>query len=176
MKKITIIPLTSSKTNLCPIAGLLPKGVLSPQFKAVFKAPISTKQILVVTLKHPFYLNSPRTHPLFHSLSQLIVTVSHVQPTPFPPSITTPLILHAFSSYSASQHLFSNYHLEFSAPGRKIVKFMGAWCSRKRHSQWLDYLLPPQRLCVPGEAFTITTKKSAIPSTLITHLHLQYTL
>jgi hypothetical protein len=81
--------------------------------------------------------------------------------------------MHAFSSYSSfqkpsipsSQHLFSNCHLEFSAPGRKIVKFMGAWCSRRRLSQWLDYLLPPQRLCVPGEAFTITTKKSAIPST-----------
>jgi len=131
-----IISFTSRKTNLYPGAGLLPKGVLHRQFQAVFKAPISTKQILVITLKHPFYLNSPRAHPFSHSLSQLIVTVSHVQPTPFPPSIATPptLILHAFSSCSSFQkptlpffqRLFSNCHLEFSAPGRKIVKFIGA--------------------------------------------------
>ena len=42
---------------------------------------------------------------------------------------------------------------------------MPAWCCTRRLSQWLDYLLPPQRLCVPREAFTITTKKSALPST-----------
>jgi hypothetical protein len=116
-------------------AGLLPKGVLSPQFKAVFKASISTKQILVVTLKHPFYLNSPRAHTPSH---QLVTARSHRlarTPTPFPPlSINLlPLILHAFSLTLLSKnllpsflHLFSNCHLEFSAPGRKIVKFMGA--------------------------------------------------
>ena len=48
----------------------------------------------------------------------------------------------------------------------KLLNLWGpAWCSTRRLSQWLDYLLPPQRLCVPREAFTITTKKSALPST-----------
>jgi hypothetical protein len=49
----------------------------------------------VVTLKHPFYLNSPPPPALIPFpiiLSQLVVTVSHVQPTP-----SHPLILHAFS-------------------------------------------------------------------------------
>ena len=115
---------------------------------------------------------SPNSPPL----SQLVTAHSHRlarTTNPFstlyhnPPYSACILVLLCFpKTYPPfSQHLFSNYHLEFSAPGRKIVKFMGAWCSRKRHSQWLDYLLPPQRLCVPGEAFTITTKKSAIPST-----------
>jgi len=127
-----------------PVQDFCQKEFYTDNCRLYSKAPISTKQILVVTLKHPFYLNSPhRAHPFSHSLSQLIVTVSHVQPTPFPPSIANPLfcmhsppaLLSKNLPFSSFQRLFSNCHLEFSAPCRKIVKFMGACLLQREAAQ-----------------------------------------
>ena len=100
----TIISFTSRKTNLCPGAGLLPKGVLYRQLQAVFKSSHIDQTNPCSNTETPILSKFPP--PCSPFLSQLVTAHSHRlarTTNPFSTLYRKPLILHAFSSCSSFQ-------------------------------------------------------------------------